>query len=98
VKVKHIATVVLRDKSFLSKIPALFRMLKVSLQGRYRPGIKNLVIFSLLILYLAFPIDLIPDFLIGIGILDDITIAFFALTKLFREVDKYIEWEKQKTV
>jgi uncharacterized membrane protein YkvA (DUF1232 family) len=95
-KVKHIIGIISGSTSFLSRIPVLFKMLKASLSGKYRPGIKNLFIFSLLVMYLLFPIDLIPDFLVGIGILDDLTIAFFALTRLFKEVDNYAEWKEQR--
>ncbi len=95
-KAKELVGVVSKDKTFLSKFPDLFRMLKVSFQGKYRPGIKNLFVFSFLMLYILSPIDLVPDFLIGVGILDDITIAFFALSRLFKEVDKFREWEQQK--
>lgn len=95
-KAKTIVNIVSKDKSFLTKIPQLFKMLRQSLQGKYKPGRKNIFIFSFLMLYLLSPIDLIPDFIIGIGFLDDITIAFFALNKLFREVDKFTEWQKKK--
>jgi uncharacterized membrane protein YkvA (DUF1232 family) len=94
-KAKHLLDIVSKDKSFVSKIPVLFRMLMASLKGQYKPGIKNLFIFTFLIIYVLSPIDLIPDFLVGIGFLDDLTIAFFAISKLFKEVDKYLEWEKQ---
>jgi uncharacterized membrane protein YkvA (DUF1232 family) len=94
-KAKHLLGIVSKDKSFVSKIPVLFRMLMASLKGQYKPGIKNLFIFTFLIIYVLSPIDLIPDFLVGIGFLDDLTIAFFAISKLFKEVDKYLEWEKQ---
>lgn len=95
-KVKHLVGAVSKDKSFISKIPVLFRMFRASLNGQYKPGIKNLFIFTFLIIYVLSPIDLIPDFLVGIGFLDDLTIAFFAFSKLFKEVDKYVAWEKQK--
>ncbi|PQL94101.1 YkvA family protein [Apibacter adventoris] len=95
-KAKTIINIVSKDKSFLTKIPQLFKMLRQSLQGKYKPGRNNIFIFSFLMLYLLSPIDLIPDFIIGIGFLDDITIAFFALNKLFREVDKFTEWQKKK--
>ncbi|MDR3273430.1 MAG: DUF1232 domain-containing protein [Flavobacteriaceae bacterium] len=104
-KVKHILNIVSiakrvsKDKSAVAKIPALFRMLKASAQGKYRSGRKNLIICVLLIIYIISPIDLIPDFLVGIGILDDVAIAFFTLSKLFKEVDKFTEWEaNQNTV
>jgi len=98
-KAKHVSDVVniagkvTKNKSVMAKVPALLRMFKAAVQGKYRPGTKNLLIFILLVAYILSPIDLIPDFLIGIGILDDVTIAFFALSKLFKEVDKFTAWE-----
>ncbi|CVK16531.1 Uncharacterized membrane protein YkvA, DUF1232 family [Apibacter mensalis] len=94
-KAKHLLGIVSKNKSFISKIPVLFRMLMASLKGQYKPGIKNLFIFTFLIVYILSPLDLIPDFLVGIGFLDDLTIAFFAISKLMKEVDKFLEWEKQ---
>ncbi|MGM5631821.1 DUF1232 domain-containing protein [Apibacter raozihei] len=95
-KVKMLLGILMGNKKFVSKFPDLFRMLKTSLSGNYKPGIKNIFIFTFLIFYIISPIDLIPGFFVGIGILDDITIAFFAMSKLFKEVDKFREWEKQK--
>jgi len=94
-KGKHLLGIVSKDKNFISKIPILFRMLKASLKGKYKPGFKNLFIFTFLLLYIISPIDLIPDFLVGIGILDDLTVAYFAFSKLFKEVDKYLVWENR---
>lgn len=94
-KAKHLLGIVSKNKSFISKIPVLFRMLMASLKGQYKPGIKNLFIFTFLIVYVLSPLDLIPDFLVGIGFLDDLTIAFFAISKLMKEVDKFLEREKQ---
>ncbi|SHG08409.1 YkvA family protein [Ornithinibacillus halophilus] len=43
-------------------------------------NLKKKVLFIFIMLgYIAFPMDLIPDYLIGIGIVDDITIAIFIL-------------------
>ncbi len=48
---------------------------------------KLLIIGSLL--YLIFPVDIVPDFLIGIGILDDITVLTFIWIALKSEIDAY---------
>lgn len=95
-KAKKIVQIIAKNKSFASKISGLFEMLGQSLRGKYKPGVKNLFIFSFLIVYVLSPIDLIPDFLVGIGFLDDITLTFFALTRLFKEVDKFKEWQQKK--
>ncbi|KUO76849.1 MAG: hypothetical protein APF77_21440 [Clostridia bacterium BRH_c25] len=48
---------------------------------------KLLIIGSLL--YLIFPIDIVPDYIIGLGILDDITVLSFAWIALKSELDEY---------
>ncbi|HWR60151.1 MAG TPA: YkvA family protein, partial [Clostridia bacterium] len=48
---------------------------------------KLLIIGSLL--YLVFPVDIVPDFLIGLGILDDITVLTFVWIALKAELDDY---------
>ncbi len=48
---------------------------------------KLLIIGSLL--YLVFPVDIVPDFIIGLGILDDITVLTFIWLALKSELDEY---------
>ncbi|MHB1394777.1 MAG: DUF1232 domain-containing protein [Clostridia bacterium] len=48
---------------------------------------KLLIVGSLL--YLVFPVDIVPDFIIGIGILDDITVLTFIWLALKSELDEY---------
>lgn len=48
---------------------------------------KLLIIGSLL--YLVFPVDIVPDFIIGLGILDDITVLTFIWVALKSEIDDY---------
>jgi uncharacterized membrane protein YkvA (DUF1232 family) len=50
-------------------------------------GKKLLIIGSLL--YLIFPADIVPDFIIGLGILDDITVLTFIWFALKSELDEY---------
>lgn len=48
---------------------------------------KLLIVGSLL--YLIFPIDIVPDFIIGIGIVDDIAVLSFIWFALKSELDEY---------
>lgn len=50
--------------------------------------VKKLLILGSL-LYLIFPVDIVPDFIIGIGILDDITVLTFIWLALKSEIDDY---------
>ena len=48
---------------------------------------KLLIIGSLL--YLVSPVDIVPDYIIGLGILDDITVLSFVWIALKSELDDY---------
>jgi uncharacterized membrane protein YkvA (DUF1232 family) len=51
--------------------------------------------------YLASPIDLVPDFIPGIGVLDDIVIAAFALDQILNRVPEECvrdHWEGDEDV
>lgn len=48
---------------------------------------KLLIIGSFL--YLIFPVDIVPDFVIGLGIVDDITVLSFIWFALKSELEEY---------
>ncbi len=56
----------------------------------------DILLPALALLYAISPIDLIPDFVLGIGALDDLAILAFAIPMLLKEVDKFLLWESQK--
>ncbi|HWQ30361.1 MAG TPA: DUF1232 domain-containing protein [Negativicutes bacterium] len=48
---------------------------------------KLLIVGSML--YLVSPVDIVPDYIIGLGILDDITVLSFIWLALRSELDAY---------
>ena len=46
---------------------AVFRMLKAFATKRYKPSWRTLVTAAVVVLYIASPIDFIPDFILGLG-------------------------------
>lgn len=67
----------------------LFRMLRDMLRGTYKASFLTMVALVLGILYIVSPIDLIPDFLIGLGWIDDGFIMYFLLKRLMYEMARY---------
>jgi len=51
------------------------------------------IVFALV--YIISPVDLIPDYIIGIGQIDDAAILGFCLYLLRKDVRKYKEWLKE---
>ncbi len=48
------------------------------------------------IAYFINPVDLIPDFLVGIGFADDIAVIMAIGNALRKDLDAFLEWEKKQ--
>jgi uncharacterized membrane protein YkvA (DUF1232 family) len=75
----------LRDLALF--LPRLARMLAALMTDRAVPKAAKIVLVGVA-LYLASPIDLIPDFLPGIGYLDDALLVAVVLDGLLTYVDR----------
>lgn len=61
---------------------------------------KDISLFKKLLLiagflYFIFPVDIVPDFIIGLGILDDITVLVFLWTAIRSELNEYIKMQER---
>lgn len=45
------------------------------------------------LIYFVSPIDLIPDFLVGIGLVDDIAVLGFAYKRISKDLEKFKAWK-----
>lgn len=80
--------------NLIEDIQALMSLVMDYTKKRYRSISKSAVITIIAgLLYLANPMDLIPDFLVG-GFIDDAAVIGYLLTKIKDELDKYKEWKK----
>jgi len=53
---------------------------------------KAIASFTVAIAYLISPFDILPDFLIGVGLLDDIFLVGLTLRMFHSELEKYKQW------
>lgn len=64
------------------------------LRGRYRNvGKLNIFLIIVSLLYLINPIDIIPDFIIGFGLVDDLSVLTYLIGKIKKELNKYENWK-----
>ena len=75
-------------------LQTMFRLIKASMSGEYTgvPGTTVAAAVAVLIYFLS-PIDLIPDFIPVLGLLDDVALVAWFSTTLKGEMDKFHEWE-----
>jgi len=83
-------------KGFVKKIPDIFRMMNMWRKGMYPVKAIDLILPLVGLLYVISPIDIIPDFIIVAGVLDDLAVLSLAIPKLIREVDKFLLWETEQ--
>ncbi|MDB5234067.1 MAG: hypothetical protein JWR44_1060 [Hymenobacter sp.] len=80
-------------------LQTMFRLIKSSMSGEYTgvPGTTVAAAVAVLIYFLS-PIDLIPDFIPVLGLLDDVALVAWFSTTLKHELDRFHEWEATRPV
>lgn len=74
-------------KGLANKVRIFIRMIRAYIEGEYREvPWKTMLIMLASLIYFVNPFDLIPDFLPGIGYIDDITIVLW----VFKSVEEDI--------
>lgn len=73
------------------------RLVKAYSQGTYRNvSGKSLLIGVGVLLYLVTPLDIIPDFIPVVGLLDDISLMAWFISAFQKEISAFQEWEGNK--
>lgn len=74
------------------------RLLKAQALGKYSmKSYRFLIILTAAILYFINPIDLIPDFVVGLGLTDDLAILTWVFKAAADELNAFKAWEIQHT-
>lgn len=92
----NLAKEAIAHKGFVKKIPDIFRMVNMWRKGAYPVKSMDLILPLIGLLYVISPIDIIPDFIVVAGVLDDLAVLSLAIPKLIREVDKFLLWEAEQ--
>ncbi|MEQ1587355.1 MAG: YkvA family protein [Cyclobacteriaceae bacterium] len=77
------------------KFMLLGRLLQAHIKGHYRiQSFRFLLILIAAVIYFLNPLDLIPDFIIGIGLTDDLAVVTWVFQAAAYELDAFMRWEK----
>ncbi len=75
------------------ELKLLADLIKDWIKGDYLDVSKDTIVSVIIaLIYLASPIDLIPDFLPG-GFIDDMLVIIYIMKKISKELEAYKEWK-----
>ena len=80
--------------SLRTDLPVLVRLVRAYARGDYRrlPW-KSIVLATTALLYFVTPFDIIPDFIVGTGFLDDAIVVAYVLKAVRDDLARFEEWE-----
>jgi uncharacterized membrane protein YkvA (DUF1232 family) len=80
------------------KLQLLFDLVGAWRRGEYRKiPTKSILTIIASIIYFVSPIDLIPDFLIGLGIVDDAAVIGFVIKQITADLETFRTWRENHT-
>lgn len=79
-----------------AQLTTAIALVKAWLVGDYRQvSNKTLVILLAALLYFVMPLDVVPDFLLGWGLIDDAAVLSYAFLQLETEIAAFQAWREQ---
>ena len=86
-----------RISQLLESLMTSFRLLRCYVSGEYRDiSFESIAIIVAAITYFVMPLDVVPDFLLMFGILDDAALLAWTFGSVADELTRFTDWEKQK--
>jgi len=81
-------------KRYTELAKAMFGMIKDYRKGAYtQVPWFTIAASTVALLYILNPLDIIPDFIPGLGYIDDLTVFTLALKFVQSDIHKYLEWK-----
>ena len=80
------------------ELETLLALLKAWAQGEYRDvSSGTLITIAAGVLYFVVPLDLVPDFIAGLGLLDDVAVIGYVVAMVREELVAFEAWRVDKT-
>ncbi|GAA5081891.1 uncharacterized membrane protein YkvA (DUF1232 family) [Thermocatellispora tengchongensis] len=79
-----------------ARLRAVPRMIGGVMRGTYpHMGKSKLAMMGLGVVYILSPVDVIPEFLLLVGVADDFGVFLWLMTSLLGESGRYVDWERR---
>ena len=83
--------------AYLADLLTLIRMAKAWLSKSYQDVSTQTIIYAIVaIVYFLTPTDFLPDFMLGLGFIDDIAVLRWVVKLIKKDLDKFKAWEQEK--
>ena len=79
------------------RLGALPRMIRASLRGEYDGGAR-LAMMAVAALYVISPVDLVPEFILVAGLIDDVAVVGWLAGAVLSETERFLRWEARRRV
>lgn len=77
-----------------TQLMACFRLIQAYAKGSYREiPWASLVMIVASVIYFVMPVDLIPDFILAFGLVDDAALIGWTVKTFSSDIDAFVEWE-----
>ncbi len=73
----------------------LVRMIRAWARKEYKHvPVKTIITVLAALLYFVNPFDVIPDFVTGLGLLDDITVITLVFNSIRKDIERFAQWNE----
>lgn len=82
-----------------SSLRTALRLIRLYAAGEYRDiSLQSLSLIVASIIYLVMPVDVLPDFIIGLGLTDDAALLAWTLRSVKDDLSRFRHWESEQQV
>ena len=85
--------------AFLEKVLTFVRMIKAYISGVYKDiPIRSILLMIAGLIYFITPLDFLPDFIPGIGLIDDVGVILAIFNSIVDDVNRFRLFEEQSRI
>ena len=86
-------------KKVYGQFHALARMIRAYYKKEYRDvPWETILVAVAAITYFVMPVDVIPDFIVGLGFFDDAAVLTLVIATIRVDLEKFLHWERSRPI